>query len=297
MNTQDSKQDSKQVQEKVKKVVSHSDNSVLRDASHVLGKVKEHRADFEARDAKRKRKLVTAGDVHRWEADVEGAMAAESTYRVALAASVAATAKVVAARADVIDDLTGWRADVILRLADHPEMAGEFGFHNRLRPGSTGEVLAAARTAMGAYEASHDKAALAEAGLGEARVKSLGDKVEALSELDVARTITVAARNESSAAKKAAFARVAANTALLRKIVRLEFRDRPDLQRAFRTALPRTTRPVRPSESPAPAAPVEAAPAALASAPTTAAKPSPTPTRRNTRYRVHPKFLRRSNAA
>lgn len=232
-----------------KTVASRRSQNVLADARHVIAKAHDHRADFEAFDARKKRPVASGAVVKEWRLDVVAAQGAIAAHHVGLAECVRATTDEARARDALFDDLLTLKADVTLRLGDRPHIASTFGFHNALRRKSSGNLLGAAGTVVAAFATSGEREALAEAGVSEARVAALGELAAALASANTAQALARSKNLALVARKRAALRKVRTNTALVRRVVRVLFRTRPEVQAEFRCALPRYTPVARDAEA------------------------------------------------
>jgi hypothetical protein len=254
---------------KKKTVISKTSQNVLADGRHVVGVVREHRAEFAKADEKKKRKLVDEPTLKRWESDIVVAESANAGQKVFITVSVEATAEEVQARAAVHDHYVQIKGDVELRLGDHPEVASAYGFHTPVIAHSTPSVLDASETVIEAWKRGNHHGLLGEAGVTAEVIDALKVARARLAAADSAQKIAQSSGVGHTLGKREALRTVRANTAHIRKIARHVFRKRPEVLKKFKsrlpryTPIPRTTKqapPVEQKGAEAPVAPVVALP-------------------------------------
>ena len=245
---------------RAKPVTSKSKDSLLDDGLAVVKTVELNHAELQALDGKKEPRLFAASAVRGWEGDAAAAQRAAAEAHLATAAAQQALVVEGRARLVVVEDLAAIKGDVILRLADRPEIVSAFGFDRRLETRSTFKVLAAADLVLAAVETSPDKERLAAAGVTKARLAELATHRGALADANGAHTEARANRIAAARTKRDALAKLKANTATIRRMVNTLARNRPELRDQFRTALHRhQPTPRKPKSMVAAAAPAKAA--------------------------------------
>jgi hypothetical protein len=216
-----------------------TEQNVIADARHVAGAARRHFDVIEQVDARREKKLLTEERLVRFEANIEALAGASGGSVTGLALQAKATGSEAALRSVLYPELRDVRAGIKLTYTEDAGIGRAYGVGLQLSPLSTPSLLRVGRAVLSSWKNPELRAAAERAGIDAARMSVLAEYVEALTTADTAQNAALAQGRGRTLTKAQLNRAVRSETAYVRQVAALVFREHPAVMTEFASTQPR----------------------------------------------------------
>ena len=218
-----------------------TEQDIIADGKHVVGAARDHFAEIMAADMRRKNKLLTEARLTTFESSIANLERAVGGHAVIFSSLVGATALEGQQRSQLYNLIKDIRAEVKLGNSGITKVGRAYGVGVRLNARSTPAVLNVAQRILSAWEEPEYRQAALDAGVAEESIEELRRLTESLGGADTRQKMTRGTGIGQTGMKRQLLRTVRSETAYLRRVARLVFRNQPEVLAEFASALPRRT--------------------------------------------------------